>query len=94
MCRTISIFSLAVTTTVQAIHRGTQMQIANEFQGATRLKPLAVSVNDAAWLIGISRAKLYQMIAAGRVKSTKIDKRTVITYASLEALLGTDKAAA
>ena len=54
---------------------------------APALKPLSVTVNEACRITGISRSKLYLLIGKGRVKTKKIDSRTLVIFASLEALL-------
>jgi excisionase family DNA binding protein len=51
------------------------------------LKPLSVTVNEACRVTGISRSKLYLLIGEGRVKTKKIGARTLVIFASLEALL-------
>jgi hypothetical protein len=45
------------------------------------------SIRTAVEVSGIGRSKLYQMLADGRLKSRKIDKRRLIVVASLIALL-------
>lgn len=47
-------------------------------------RPLAVSPNDAARLIGIGRTKLYAEIKSGSLRSVKIGARRLITIAALE----------
>ncbi len=49
-------------------------------------KPLTVTVPTALALTGIGRTKLYALIAEGRVKTVKVGSRTLVSYASLEAL--------
>jgi excisionase family DNA binding protein len=48
---------------------------------------LAVSVNEAARILGIGRTSLYSMIADGRVEARKLGRRTVITMVSLRQLI-------
>lgn len=49
--------------------------------------PLAVSVPEGARMIGLSKSRMYELIAEGRVEARKIGSRTVIPTASLRALL-------
>lgn len=48
---------------------------------------LAVSVNEAARILGVGRTSLYSMIADGKVEARKLGRRTVITMASLRRLI-------
>lgn len=62
--------------------------------GAHVVKPLTVTVPVALAITGIGRTKLYALIAEGRVKIVKVDGRTLVNYASLEALTATGGEAA
>lgn len=42
-------------------------------------EPICVRVNEAARMIGVGRTKLYELIAAGEVKTVKLGKSTRIT---------------
>lgn len=49
---------------------------------------LAYRVSEAAAAIGVSRSKMWQLIAQGRVKAVKIDTRTtVVSRQELESFL-------
>ncbi|WP_426386933.1 helix-turn-helix domain-containing protein [Sphingobium sp. R-21] len=50
-------------------------------------EPICVRVNEAARMIGVGRTKLYELIAAGEVKTVKLGKATRITTASLHDLV-------
>lgn len=50
-------------------------------------RPLAVAVPDAAKLIGVGQTSMWALIREKKVKASKIGKRTVVSVASLEALL-------
>lgn len=51
-------------------------------------KPLCINVEDAKrHLGGISTATLYRLMARGKLEKRKIGSRTLITMASVEALL-------
>lgn len=58
---------------------------------ATRISPhearLALRVNDACVALGISRSSLYELIAAGKLKTAMIAGRRVIPVRELERLL-------
>ena len=53
----------------------------------TRHPPLAVPVDQAAAIIGISRAYLYRLMQSGDLRKTKIGGRTLIRIKDLEHLL-------
>jgi hypothetical protein len=45
------------------------------------------SIRAASEASGLGRSKIYQMIAAGRLKTVKVDKRHLVVIASLLELL-------
>lgn len=47
-------------------------------------QPLRICIPEAAHLLGISRAKLYQHIKAGKISTLKDGRRTLFTRAELE----------
>lgn len=49
-------------------------------------KPLSVPVKRACEILGIGNTTMYELIRQGRVETYKIGRRTLIKYASLEAL--------
>jgi hypothetical protein len=49
--------------------------------------PLCVRVNVAARMIGIGRTKLYELIGKGEVDVVKVGKATLVTIASLNAMI-------
>lgn len=49
--------------------------------------PLAVGVNDAARLLGVSRDTIYRLINSGKLKSVKLGGRRVVPIRELERLL-------
>jgi len=49
--------------------------------------PLCVRVNVAARMIGIDRTKFYQLISDGEVEVIKVGNATLITTASLNAMI-------
>jgi excisionase family DNA binding protein len=52
--------------------------------GKHPLKPLAVSVQTAATLLGVGTTTVWSLIAMGRVEVIRIGRRTLPTVASLE----------
>jgi excisionase family DNA binding protein len=48
---------------------------------------LALSVPDAATLLGISRAHAYELVARGELPHLRLGRRIVIPRVALEALL-------
>jgi excisionase family DNA binding protein len=53
---------------------------------------LAYSVSEACRLLSISRRHLYDLLAEGRIKSTKLGDRRLIAHAELERLLAGQQA--
>jgi hypothetical protein len=49
---------------------------------------LTCNVEEACQASSLSRAKLFEVMAEGRLKSTKVDRRRIIHVSSLKALLG------
>ena len=49
--------------------------------------PLCVRVNVAARMMGIGRIKLYELIGNGEVEAIKVGKATLVTTASLSAMI-------
>jgi excisionase family DNA binding protein len=54
---------------------------------ADGLRPLAVSVARAGALLGICRAKTYELLRRGELRAVKIGTRTLIPVSELEAFL-------
>ena len=53
----------------------------------TDMKELLQPLNDAAKNLGIGRTKIYELIAEGELKLVKLGKKSLITVASMEALV-------
>jgi excisionase family DNA binding protein len=49
------------------------------------IAPLAVSVEDAARVVGYSRSGVYELIASGDLKAFKLGRRRLILMAELKA---------
>ena len=52
-------------------------------EGGQRFEPLAHTMDDAAALTGISRAKLYEILNEGGLSGKKLGRRTIILRAVL-----------
>lgn len=48
---------------------------------------ISCTIQEATAATGLSRTKLYQQIAAGRVEATKLGGRTLVLVGSLEKML-------
>ena len=59
------------------MHHGTQLA-----------KPLTLTVQNTEKALNLGHTKIYELIKSGRLKSTKVDGRTLIVYSSIERLLG------
>ena len=51
------------------------------------IKPLAVPVKTARWLLGIGNTKMWELIKTNRVETISIGRRRLVIFASLEKLL-------
>lgn len=51
------------------------------------MEPIVLSVKDAACFIGLSRSRLYELIADGSIEARKLGARTVVPTASLRAFV-------
>jgi excisionase family DNA binding protein len=50
-------------------------------------EPLALTIKDAARVIGCSRSTIYELIGEGRLEAFKLGAATRITMASVKALI-------
>lgn len=48
-----------------------------------QFEPMVLGVKDAAAFIGLSRSRLYELIADGTIEARKLGARTVVPIASL-----------
>lgn len=58
----------------------------------TVARPLWVTVQQARALTNLGTTKIYELIGDGTIKVTKVGKRTLVSYASLESLGQTEAA--
>jgi excisionase family DNA binding protein len=81
--------SKRATSDVQASGRSDEAPVApcDKLSSRDKLEPLAVSVEEAARLAGVSRTMLYQALRSGGLKSLKIGSRRLITIEALDAWL-------
>lgn len=49
------------------------------------IEPLVLGVKDAAAFVGLSKSRLYELIADGAIEARKLGARTVVPVASLRA---------
>ena len=63
-------------------------QIKSCLDKSTRgdIKPLWVSPKEASLLIAMGHTRIYELLADGTLKSIKIGRKRLISYASLESL--------
>jgi excisionase family DNA binding protein len=52
-----------------------------------QVEPLCISVPEAMRLLGVGRTKLYELINSHRLRVVKIGRRTLISVASIRALI-------
>lgn len=50
-------------------------------------KPVSVSVEEAARLIGVARSMFYELLARREIKSFKLGRRRLILFTDLEAFV-------
>jgi len=51
------------------------------------MQPYLLPINEAAKTLGIGRTKLYELISAGEVDLLKIGSKSLVTTASIQALV-------
>ncbi len=56
-------------------------------KGEAVIRPLCVTIDEAADMLSVGRTTLYQLIADGAVEAVKIGKSRRVTTASLERFL-------
>jgi len=53
-------------------------------------EPLAYSIKEACRVSSIGRTRIYALINEGRLKATKVGRRTLVNAESLRELVGSD----
>ena len=71
------------------LHTGTLSPSPRDLPTATACTRLAYSPGGGAQVYGISRSKLYELIAAGQLKAVKLGSRTLIPHSELVRFLAT-----
>jgi len=51
------------------------------------IEPISVRIPDAVRITGLSRSRIYQLIASGDIEAAKVGRSTVVLVASLRALI-------
>jgi len=51
------------------------------------MEPIALTVNDTAKATGFGKTTTYKLIKEGKLTAVKIGRRTLVTMASIKALL-------
>jgi predicted transcriptional regulator len=51
------------------------------------MKPLMVGVADASRMVGLSRSRLYEMMATKEIETRKVGRRRLVLVRSLERLV-------
>ncbi len=55
------------------------------------MEVLAVSINEAAKVLGLGRTSIYAMIAGGRLEAFKLGRRRLVKVDSIRRLVAADK---
>jgi len=53
------------------------------------MKPISISIKQAALLTGLSRSRIYLLIQDGSLHPVKLGSRTLLSYAELEHFIRT-----
>lgn len=51
------------------------------------LQPITVRIREACRMTGISRSKLYELIAAGEIETVKVGRATLVPVAGLSGFI-------
>jgi len=65
------------------------MELTSIASQVVPLEPLAVTVPEAARLLGVSAALAYELIARGDLAAVRLGRRLVVPVSSLRELIGT-----
>lgn len=55
--------------------------------GAIVVEPMAVGINDAVQILGLSRSTLYKLFSEGKIRLIKIAGRRLVPMAEIKRLL-------
>lgn len=56
-------------------------------EGAPPVEPITVRIPDAVRMTGLSKTKIYHLIASGDIEAAKVGRATVVFVESLNAFL-------
>lgn len=56
-------------------------------RGTTRMDPISIRISEVVRLTGLSRTKVYALIAAGDLKAAKVGRATLVFVESLRAFI-------
>lgn len=59
----------------------------NQGEARAMIEPISVRIPDAVRITGLSRSRIYQLIASGDIEAAKVGRSTVVLVASLRALI-------
>ncbi len=65
--------------------RGKQLQAVKRGEQVARA---AVSPDEAALMVGLSRSRIYQLIGSGELRSIKVGRRRLVPMSAISELLG------
>ena len=57
-------------------------------QQAGQVKRAAISPDEAALMVGLSRSRIYQLIGSGELRSIKVGRRRLVPMSAISELLG------
>lgn len=75
----------------QAVKGGesaTSPERGKQLQQAGQVKRAAVSPDEAALMVGLSRSRIYQLIGSGELRSIKVGRRRLVPMSAISELLG------
>jgi excisionase family DNA binding protein len=61
--------------------------VPSRYRAGTGVEPLCLRIPAACAFVGISRSKLYELIASGEIETVKLGTATLVLTASLRALI-------
>lgn len=70
---------------IRSPERGKQLQSVKRGEQVTRA---AVSPDEAALMVGLSRSRIYQLIGSGELRSIKVGRRRLVPMSAISELLG------
>ena len=59
----------------------------HEAESVTAARPLVLSVDEAATLLGISRAHAYELVARGELAHIRLGRRVVVPRRAIDELI-------